>query len=201
MFVQVIHGKTADAKTLQGLAARWVAELSPDATGWLSSTSGVTADGDVIVVACFASAEAARRNSNRPEQGAWWAKVEKCFTQRPTFYDVDDPVVVRGGISANAGFVQAMLGRVSDPARVRELTHNLAALDPAMRPDLLGGVVGIGNDGRFAQAFYFSSEAEARVGEQSEVPAEMAESFAEEQQLITEINYYDLTKPAIYAAG
>ena len=200
MFVQVIQGKVADPTTLQALAARWIDELSPGATGWLSSTSGATADGDAIVVACFESADAARRNSDRPEQGAWWAEAEKCFTEPPTFYDFDDPIVVRDGVVAGAGFVQAMLGRVSDPERDRELTRDFVTMEGDMRPDLVGGVIGIGDDGRFAQAFYFTSEAEARVGEQSEVPEEMAKAFAEEQQLITEINYYDLTEPAIYVA-
>ena len=108
--------------------------------------------------------------------------------------------MVRDGVVAGAGFVQAMLGRVSDPERDRELTREFVAMEGDMRPDLVGGVIGIGDDGRFAQAFYFTSEAEARVGEQSEVPEEMAKAFAEEQQLITEITYYDLTEPAIHVA-
>ena len=201
MFVQVIHGKVADAAALQALGARWVDELGPGATGWLSSTSGGTADGDGVVFVCFESAEAARRNSDRPEQGKWWAEAEKCFSEPPSFYDFDDVIVVRGGVTPDAGFVQAMLGQVSDPAKDRELTRDFVAMDSDMRPDLLGGVIGIGDDGRFAQAFYFSSEAEARIGEQSEVPEEMAKTFAEEQELITEINYFDLTEPAIHVAG
>ena len=124
MFVQVIHGKVADAAALQALGARWVDELGPGATGWLSSTSGGTADGDAVVFVCFESAEAARRNSDRPEQGKWWAEAEKCFAEPPTFYDFDDAIVVRGGVTASAGFVQAMLGQVSDPAKDRELTRN-----------------------------------------------------------------------------
>ena len=84
--------------------------------------------------------------------------------------------MVRDGVTAGAGFVQAMLGQVSDPAKDRELTRDFVTMDSDMRPDLLGGVIGIGDDGRFAQAFYFSSEAEARVGEQSEVPEEMAKA-------------------------
>jgi hypothetical protein len=200
MFVQVIKGQVADAGALQALASGWVTELSPGATGWLSSTSGVTADGVGIVFACFESADAAQRNSDRPEQGEWWAEAEKYFAEPPTFFNFDNVIVVRGGVTASAGFVQAMLGRVSDPERDRELTRNFVTLDGDMRPDLLGGIVGIGDDGQFAQAFYFTSEAEARVGEQSEVPEEMAKAFAEEQELITEINYFDLTEPAIYLA-
>ena len=93
-----------------------------------------------------------------------------------------------------------MLGSVSDVDRERELSRAFVAADTDTRPDLLGGIIGIGDDGRFAQAMYFSTEAEARAGEQSEVPPEMAEGFAEEQELITEIRYLDLNAPAIYTA-
>ena len=103
MFVQVIHGKVADAAALQALGARWVDELGPGASGWLNSTSGGTADGDAVVVVSFESAEAARRNSDRPEQGAWWAEAEKCFAEPPSFYDFDDVIVVRGGVTPDAG--------------------------------------------------------------------------------------------------
>ncbi len=201
MFVQVISGKVADPTTLKALDRRWIDELSPGATGWLSSTSGATADGIGVVFVCFESAEAARQNSDRPEQGEWWADAEKCFAEPPTFADFDDVIEVRGGVTASAGFVQAMLGRVSDPERDRELTRNFVTMEGDMRPDLVGGIVGIGDDGRFAQAFYFTSEAEARLGEQSEVPEEMAKAFAEEQELITEINYFDLTEPTIHVEG
>jgi hypothetical protein len=201
MFVQVISGKINDEVAVAALMRHWVTNLAPGASGWLSSTSGATADGEYVVFACFQSAEAARRNSDRLEQGEWWAEVEKCFTEPPTFADYDDVLTLRGGVSANAGFVQAMLGSVSDADRERELSRAFASLDTDMRPDLLGGIVGVRDDGRFAHAMYFSSEADARAGEQSEVPEEMAAGFAEEQQLITEIRYLDLTRPMISIAG
>ena len=200
MFAQVISGRITDEAAVAPLLQRWMSDLAPGAAGWLSSTSGATADGEYVVFACFESAEAARRNSDRPEQGEWWAEVERCFTEPPTFADYDDVLVLRGGVSPGAGFVQAMLGSVSDAERERELSRAFVAADTDQRPDLLGGIIGIGDDGRFAQAMYFSSEAEARIGEQSEIPPEMAEGFAEEQGLITEIRYLDLTAPAIHTA-
>jgi hypothetical protein len=201
MFAQVISGRITDEAAVSALLHRWVSDLAPGAAGWLSSTSGATADGEYVVFACFESAEAARRNSDRPEQGEWWAEVERCFAEPPTFGDYDDVLTLRAGVSPQAGFVQAMLGSVSDVERERELSRAFVGLDTDMRPDLLGGIVGIGDDGRFAQAMYFSSEAEARVGEQSEVPEEVAQGFAEEQEIITEIRYLDLTAPAIHTAG
>jgi hypothetical protein len=201
MFVQVISGKITDEVRATALLQDWATNLAPGASGWLSSTSGATADGEYVVFACFESAEAARHNSDRPEQGEWWADVEKCFAEPPTFADFDDVVTFRGGVSPGAGFVQAMLGSVSDADRERELTRAFVAQDTDMRPDLLGGIIGVRDDGRFAQAMYFSSEADARVGEQSELPAEMSEGFAEEQRLITEIRYLDLGTPTILTAG
>ena len=200
MFAQVIHGPVTDAPALQALGERWVAELSPGASGWLGSTSGVTSDGTFVIFAWFESAESARRNSDRPEQGEWWADAAKCFSSEPAFGDYDGVIVVRGGGAAEAGFVQVMLGQTSDPGRERELSELFAQQDPGLRADILGGLVGISDEGHFAQAFYFSSEAEAREGEKQPMPAEFAESFAEEQQLTTEIRFLDLTEPKTYPA-
>ena len=70
MFIQVIQGKVADAEGLQAAMDRWVAELQPGAQGWLGSTGGFTDDGMFVSTVRFESQEAARRNSDRPEQGA-----------------------------------------------------------------------------------------------------------------------------------
>ena len=37
---------------------------------------GMCDDGTFVALARFESAEAARRNSDRPEQGEWWAECE-----------------------------------------------------------------------------------------------------------------------------
>ena len=42
---------------------------------------------------------------------------------------------------------------------------------------------------------------EARAGEKWEIPPEMAEGLAEEQELITEIRHLDLTAPAVHIAA
>jgi len=199
MFVQVINGHVADAATVKALVDRWDSELGPDAVGWLGSSGGVTADGELVLLARFESAEAASRNSDRPEQGEWWAEVEKCFTGEPSFGNYDDVILVRGGGSDDAGFVQVMLGRTTDPARERELTQEFASAAGELRPDLLGGVVAINDDGSFAQAFYFTSEAEAREGEQQEMPEELRASFEEEMTLTSELRYLDLTDPWFYS--
>jgi len=70
MFIQVIEGHTRDAEALHHQLERWQRDLMPGAIGYLGSTGGCTATGDCILIARFESAEAARRNSDRPEQTA-----------------------------------------------------------------------------------------------------------------------------------
>jgi hypothetical protein len=199
MFVQVINGRAADAAALKALGDRWYSELAPGAAGWLGSTAGVTADGEAVILARFESAEAAQANSDRPEQGEWWSEAQECLAGEPTFGDYDDVILVRGGGSDDAEFVQVMLGRTSDPGRQRELTREFESAASDVRPDILGGVVGINDDGTFAQAFYFTSEAEARQGEKQELPEQVRDSFNEEMALTTDIRYLDLTDPWVYS--
>ena len=47
----------------------------------------MTDDGTLVLLARFESEEAARANSERPEQGEWWAETEKIFDGEPTFKD------------------------------------------------------------------------------------------------------------------
>ena len=55
------------------------------------------------------------------------------------------------------------------------------------RPDILGGLAAIGDDGTFVQAMYFTSEAEAREGEQKPMPPDMQEMMEQSQANTTEI--------------
>src|SRR5258708_39972337 len=87
MFVQVIVGRVADAARVRAQLDRWVEEVAPGAVGWLGSTSGVTDDGMLIALARFESGEAARQNSDRPEQTAWWEQTAALFTGEPVFHN------------------------------------------------------------------------------------------------------------------
>ena len=199
MFVQVINGKVSDAAAVKALGERWYTELSPGATGWLGTTGGVTADGELVLLARFESAEAAQRNSDRPEQGEWWSEAKQHFADEPTFRNHDDVIEVGGGGSDDAGFVQVMFGRTSDPAREREITKEFDPVGSDFRPDILGGIACIDDDGSFTQAFYFTSEAEAREGEKQEVPEEMRASFEESMSRTSDLRYLDLTDPWFYS--
>ncbi len=68
MFIQVIQGKVSDEAGLRRCMDRWTEDVRPGATGFLGCTQGLCDDGTFIALARFESAEAARRNSERPEQ-------------------------------------------------------------------------------------------------------------------------------------
>src|SRR5437763_1325988 len=87
MFVQVIQGQVSDAARVRGQLDKWAEEVAPGAVGWLGSTAGVTDDGMLIALARFESEEAARRNSDRPEQAAWWAQPARPVTGEPAGQD------------------------------------------------------------------------------------------------------------------
>jgi hypothetical protein len=195
MFIQVITGEAADAAGLESALDRWRSEVRPGATGFLGSTGGVTADGRFVALARFESAEAARANSDRAEQSAWWAEAEKCFAGPVTFHDCTEADTFRGGGSDDAGFVQVMQGR-ADRQRLRALDERVEAVLPDLRPDLLGSVRAWDGD-EYTEAAYFTSEAEARAGEAKPPPAELADAMQEWQDVMGPITYYDLPRPKL----
>lgn len=196
MFVQVFQGPVSDTARAHELMDQWVEELAPQAEGWLGSTTGVTDDGMLVALARFESEEAAQRNSDRPEQGAWWSQLESLFTSEPEFRNSTSVDVDSRGDLDRAGFVQVMQGRTSDPERSRELM----ASDPTdwqeFRPDVLGTVLANHGDGDWTMAIYFTSEAEAREGEQKEPPPEW-KAVMEEMDALTigDTRFFDLKQP------
>src|SRR3989442_14931651 len=114
-------GVVSDPGQVQAAVVRWSLQLGAGAPGWLGSTAGVTEDGRFVALARFESEEAARRNSDRPEQDQWWKETSTLFTGEVTFQDSSDVTVDATSDPDNAGFVQIMQGRGSDPDRAREL--------------------------------------------------------------------------------
>ena len=185
VFVQVFQGPVSDAGQARAALDRWVEELAPGAEGWLGSTAGVTDDGTLVALARFESEEAAMRNSDRPEQGAWWEQqMAGLFTAEPVFHNstvVDADVY---GDPDEAGFVQVMQGRSRDADRARELMNEG---DPVVwqdyRPDVLG-TLSVGHpDNEWTMAIYFTSEEAAREGEKKEAPAELKAAMDELESL------------------
>jgi hypothetical protein len=201
MFVQVIQGRTTDAEGLRAAVDRWEKDVAPGAVGWLGSTGGVTDDGRAIAVVRFESEEAARRNSERPEQDQWWRETEKLFDGAATFRESSDVVVDLQGDPDRAGFVQVMQGRTSDPARARELMTQDPDTWAKFRPDVLGSVEILHDGGAYTMVLYFTSEADAREGERKEPPPELKAAMDEMEKLtVEEPQFYDLRQPEMRSA-
>ena len=197
MFVQVITGKVTDTAAVRAAFDRWLEELAPGAKGWLGSTAGVTDDGRVVTLARFESEEAARRNSDRPEQGQWWAETAKLFDGEATFRDSTKVMPDLRGDPDQAGFVQVMQGQQGpDPDRAQELMNEDADEWAQFRPDVIGSL-GISHaDNTWTMALYFTSEAEAREGERKEPPPKLQAQMEEMQKLsVGEPDYFDLRDP------
>ena len=202
MFVQVIKGRTSQPEALAEAFDRWKAELSPGATGWLGSTGGVTDDGTFIAVARFESEEAARVNSARPEQDAWWSETAKLLDGDVTFSDSTDVDVDVNGDPDRAGFVQVMRGRVSDPQRAKELMAEDPGTWAEFRPDVIGNLSIGHEDGGYTMVMYFTSEADAREGETKEMPPQMRAQMEEMSKLnVEEPEFFDLKRPILNSPG
>ena len=198
MFAQVIQGKTSNPEELDAALNRWLKDLAPGATGWLGSTSGVTEDGRAIAVVRFESEEDARRNSNRSEQDQWWSATAKLYDGEATFLDSTDVTVDVQGDPDQAGFVQVMQGKSSDPERARNLMDQDADKWAEFRPDMLGSVAIGHDDGSYTMVMYFTSEAEAREGERKEPPPELQAQMEEMNKLsVGETQFFDLKQPVI----
>ena len=196
MFVQVIQGRVSNPAAAKGALDEWLRDVSPGAEGWLGSTGGVTEDGRLIALARFESAEAARRNSDRPEQDAWWAGFSKLFAGEATFADSEDVIVDLVGDPNQAGFVQVMRGEGTNTERARELMTQGSDKWAEFRPDILGSVTTLHPDGAYTMCMYFTNEAEARSGEKKEPPAELKAQMDEMNSLQKgPPEFFDLKQP------
>ena len=197
MFIQVISGTTSDREGLLRQADRWEQDLRPGATGFLGSTGGVTEDGRFILAARFESEEAARRNSAREEQGAWWAETEK-YLDNVAFRDSTDIMTTMGGGSNDAGFVQIMRGRVLNQEKAAQLIARMGEFEALMRdhrPEFMGDVTAMHPDGTYTDLIYFTSETAAREGEKKPMPAEAQGMFEEFMATMPIDEYLDLKEP------
>lgn len=199
MFVQVIRAKTSDADSVARMQERWDQELRPGAKGWLGLTSGVAADGTVVIAVRFEDEAAAKANSDRPEQGAFFEEARKNFEGEPSFVNSSDTDVV-GNPSDDAGFVQVMTYDVHDRKKLEELEAKVMPDLMKARPDVLGQYRVW--DGKTAIDFlYFTSEAEAREGEKKMgSDPQMQKQMEEFMALGTEPAFIDLPSPILRSA-
>lgn len=187
MFVQVIQGKARDPEALKQRHDKWVAEVMPGAEGFLGSTAGVTENGDFVLMARFESEDAARRNSDRPEQGRWWSETEQ-YIEGATFHDCTRVEQWREGGSDDAGFVQVIQAPVPEGGDMVPEDDQLSEV----RPDVIGGIVAHHGDGTFTEFVYFTSEEEARAGESKDEFQEVQQQSPMDPSQMT---FYDLKDP------
>jgi hypothetical protein len=194
MYAQVIVGKAKDAGTFKESNERWQTELKPGAKGFLGSTWGIADDSTTVMVVRFESEAAAKANSDRPEQGAFFAEASENFEAPPTFYNCPEVEVFGKGGSDDAGFVQVMIYKPKDVAALRAASAVFEKF-ASDRPDLLGGTSAFASDGSVIDTSYFTSEAEAREGEKKEMPAEMQDAMQSIGENMGDIRYIDLRDP------
>jgi hypothetical protein len=192
VFIQIIQGKCTRQDAARALADRWLEEVGPGATGWLGGTYGFTDDDMFVGVIRFESRETAMTNSARPEQGAWWAEMEKCFDSPAEFHDCDDVTLMFDGGSDDAGFVQIIRGKVDDAAKLKAMMTDTETLHE-MRPEILGATLAIEADATFTETVAFTSEEAARKAEASTpMPDDMAREW---ESMMHDVQYLDLHRP------
>jgi hypothetical protein len=200
MFIQVIEGKTTNPDAVHERLEVWTRDLMPGAIGYLGSSGGCTKNGDCILVARFVDAASARRNSDRPEQSAWWKETEKLFDGDVRFHDSEDVQVMEHGSLDNAHFLQVMEGHVTDRNRAVTIERQADNVLAEARPDLLGSVTAFFDDGEFTEVAYFTSESDARKGETGEMTEELSRQFEEWQKVMPVDRYLDITEPWLTSA-
>ncbi len=197
MFIQVISGTVTDVDAMERLSERWDQELRPGATGYLGTTEGVTDDGKFLVLARFESKDAADKNSARPEQGEWWAEMEKVLND-VSFHNSSRVETLFGGGKNEAKFVQVMQGRIKDRAKADAIFTKSAAAEKMLgevRPDVIGEVIAIHDDGdTYTDVVYFSSEKDARANEAKPMPEEAQAMVADMDAALEVTEYLDLKR-------
>ena len=194
MFVQIIEGTTSNPDALIAAGDAWQEEVRPGAIGYLGVTAGVAADGKAFTLVRFEDEASARANSERPEQGAWFEKhLATAYDAPPTFTESSDITEFMGGGSNDAGFVQVMKSKGVDRAEIERLDKIFEEF-VGERPDILGGLRAWTGTDTCIDVMYFTSEADARKGEQAEMPDELKEAMGDFEGM-GETEYLDLADP------
>ena len=196
MFVQIIEGTTSNPDALLAAGDAWQEEVRPGAIGYLGVTAGVTPEGKTFTIVRFEDEASARANSDRPEQGAWFEKhLAAAYDGPPTFTESSDITEFMGGGSNDAGFVQVMKSTGVDRAEIERLDKVFEEY-VGDRPDIIGGLRAWTGPDACVDVMYFTSEADARKGEQSEMPDGLKEAIADFEGMGT-TEYIDLVDPQL----
>ena len=191
MFIQIIQGKCTRQDVCREMGERWRRELGPGAEGWIGGTYGFTDDDQFMAIVRFDSRASAAKNSQRPEQGAWWREMEALFEGPVEFHDCEDVTLMLDGGSDDAGFVQVIRGKVDDPSTMKKMMTDTEQLHE-MRPEIIGGTLAIEEDGTFIETIAFTDEASARRGEQTQMPEDVRRAM---ESAMHDVTYADLHHP------
>ena len=195
MFIQVISGKVTNVDGMIAAAERWQTDLRPGATGYLGVTSGVTDDKRFVTLVRFETEKDAIANSERPEQGKWFAELSENITD-VTFHSCNRVETLFGGGNDDATFIQVMQGRIKDRAKADAMFSHAADAEKMLqgvRPDVIGEIIAIHDDGdTYTDVVYFSSEGEARTNEAKAMPADAQAMIAEMDAALEVTEYLDL---------
>jgi len=196
MFVWVLEGKAADPGEIGFQLGRWTSEFG-ETPGYLGASGGVTDDRRFLLFVRWESEDAGNALLLRPEQVEWYEGFQQSFDGAVEFAETGDVTTQLAGGSDAAGFIQAI--KISGVARqrVEAADRDFENVASQVRPDLIGGIrVWTAPDG-FVGVNYFTSEQDARAGEQ-QVPPEFAERFEDFMAMMKDAEYFDFTEPFLH---
>jgi hypothetical protein len=197
MFIQIIQGTCRRQDEARALMDQWLADLAPGADGWLGGTYGFTDQGELLAVVRFESREAAVANSERPEQGEWWSRMEPLFDGPVEFHDCDTVVLMLDGGSDDAGFVQVVRGKIDDPDALMAGMRDMETMLHEARPEIIGATFAIEPDGTFTETVAFTDEAAAREAERRTAPESgpVHDAMASWERMVHDLSFRDLHHP------
>ena len=199
MFVWVLEGQVTDPAEVGRLLTGWTSEFG-ETPGYLGATGGVTDDRRFLLFVRWESEEAGNELLMRPEQQAWYGEFQQAFDGEIQFAETGDVTTYLAGGSDAAGFVQAMKVSGVDRKRVDAADREFENIAAEIRPDLIGGLRVWTAPDAFVEANYFTSEQDARSGEQQAPPPELAEGFEDFMAMMKDAEYFDLTEPFLHSA-
>jgi hypothetical protein len=189
VFVPLARGPVADRDALRRGWNEWHARVAAGADNWLGSTGGIASSGEWLAAVRYSSEEAARAAADGGAAGTF-------LSDASTIELTGDVHLVDGnGSPAAAGFVQFMRAGVADRQRLEAVETAVGDRFAAVRRDFLAGLRAWTGPGRLTVVDWFTSEADARAGEATEIPADLGALFGEWMSLLHDVEWYDVAEP------
>jgi predicted regulator of Ras-like GTPase activity (Roadblock/LC7/MglB family) len=193
-----MEGQVSDRAGVARAWNRWRGELARRAPGRLGATAGISQEGDFVAVIGYRSGEAARRDAERKEIGAWLNELGEYLEGPPHVSESCDAEVI-GGDPLRAGFVQIVHAHSKDVSKLRVHWQRMADRADEIvlhHPALISAMVAWHDDDCLTQTLYFNSEQEAQVAA-NEAPPGLEWIFEEWLELAQEERFINLREPWI----